>query len=459
MKLTGTGTLNGGYGSAFVMKNGGSLSAAQIVDYYYGSYSVLAGSALTVTGGVSDGTSGYDNSFTINGGAFTVKGTFTSSSDGVYAENGGTVQLASLAEDSRGYGVTLYVYDATSSIEIGKTGGVAAGTITIDAGKTVTEQGSFYAPTIVNKGTLNIGASQSLTVSGVLEADGNVSIGAGGTLTHNGALTGAGNVTIGANGMFTQSGAMTGSGTVTIDAGAKLTISSDSSGTAIPIAFAGAGGQLAIDSYTDLNASNVFAPTITGFGAADVIDFYDPYATITSAQYAAGQLNLYAGATIVGTLNLSGTYKDYFSTVPLNGGSTYQIDYEGNPPNATAPGGTATGDSFQWVGPVAGFWNAKANWDDTTLGQNPAAVAPGANDTVTIAAAANGEAQVIVGNGNAYGLTLEGETLLQGDVQGGRHGSEGRPHGDLVGVGGPLLPAAPSPFRATRRSAATPARR
>ena len=164
MKLTGTGTLNGGYGSAFVMKNGGSLSAAQIVDYYYGSYSVLAGSALTVTGGVSDGASGYDNSFTINGGAFTVKGTFTSSSDGVYAENGGTVQLASLAEDSRGYGVTLYVYDATSSIEIGTTGGVAAGTITIDAGKTVTEAGTFYAPTIVNKGTLNIGASQSLYV-------------------------------------------------------------------------------------------------------------------------------------------------------------------------------------------------------------------------------------------------------------------------------------------------------
>ena len=238
-----TGAFYGGYGSAFVMKNGGSLSAAEIVDYYYGSYSVLAGDTLTVTGDVSDGASGYDNSFTINGGAFTVKGTFTSSSDGVYAENGGTVQLASLAEDSRGYGVTLYVYDATSSIEIGTTGGVAAGTITIDAGKTVTEAGTFYAPTIVNKGTLNIGASQSLYVSGVLEADGNVTIGAGGTLTHNGALTGAGKVTIGSNGVFTQSGAMTGSGKVTIDAGAKLTISYNSSGTAIPIAFPGAGGS------------------------------------------------------------------------------------------------------------------------------------------------------------------------------------------------------------------------
>ena len=158
----------------------------------------------------------------------------------------------------------------------------------------------------------------------------------------------------------------------------------------------------------------MFAPTITGFGAADVIDFTDPYATITAAHYAAGELNIYAGATIVATLNLSGTYKDYFSTVPLNGGSTYQIDYEGAAPTSTAPAGTTTSDAYQWVGPVAGFWNAKANWDDTSTGQNPAAAAPGVNDTVTVAAAANGEAQVIDGAGNAYGLTLEGETLLQG---------------------------------------------
>ena len=273
---------------------------------------------------------------------------------------------------------------------------MAAGTITIDAGQTVTEQGSFYASsgTIVDKGVLNVGAGQSLNVSGTLEVDGSVTIGAGGVLT--------------------QSGAMTGAGKVTIGAGAKLSLSSDSSGTAVKIAFSGAGGQLAIDSYNDLNASNVFVPTITGFGAADVIDFTDPYATITSAQYAAGKLNLYAGSTVVATLNLTGTYTNYFSTVPLNGGSTYQIDYEGGAPKTTAPAGTTTGDSFQWVGPVAGFWSTKANWDDTTQGQNPAAVAPGANDTVTIAAAANGEAQVIVGNANAYGLTLEGETLLLG---------------------------------------------
>ena len=52
-----TGTLNGGYGSQFVMENGGSLSAGQLVDYF-SSYYVYAGDALTVSGGVNDGTTG-----------------------------------------------------------------------------------------------------------------------------------------------------------------------------------------------------------------------------------------------------------------------------------------------------------------------------------------------------------------------------------------------------------------
>ena len=260
---------------------------------------------------------------------------------------------------------------------------------------------------------MNVGAGQSLTIEGTLEVDGSATIQANATLTQYSALTGA--------------------GTVTIDGGAKLSLTSDSTGTAVTIAFSGTGGQLAINSYNDLNASDVFVPTITGFGAADVVDFYDPYATITAAHYAAGELNLYAGATIVATLNLSGTYKDYVSTVPLNGGSTYQIDYEGGAPTSTAPAGTTTSDAYQWVGPVAGFWDAKANWVDTSTGQNPPAAAPGVNDTVTVAAAANGEAQVIDGAGNAYGLTLEGRDPASGEVQGGRHGSGRRPHGDLVG--------------------------
>ena len=68
----------------------------------------------------------------------------------------------------------------------------------------------------------------------------------------------------------------------------------------------------------------------------------------------------------------AGTYTNAFSVLPVNGGSTYQIDYLGGGTNA-APAGTTSADSYQWVGPVAGFWNAKANWDDVTAGKDPAA--------------------------------------------------------------------------------------
>ena len=322
-----TGTLNGDYASQFVMENGGSLNAGQLVDYEC-SYYVYAGDALTVSGGVNDGTAGSGaSSFTINGGVFTVGGTFVSTSDSVYAENGGKVQLTSLTEDSHGNGVTLYVDDTTSSIEIGTTGGVAAGTITIDNGTTVTETGSFYASsgTIVDKGVLNVGAGQSLTVEGTLEVDGSATIQANATLTQYGALTGA--------------------GTVTIDGGAKLSLTSDSSGTAVTIAFSGAGAELAINSYNDLNASNVFVPTITGFGAADVIDFYDPYATITGAQLCGRQLNLLCRSDDrrdaqpqrhlhQRVLRPAGQWRIY-----------YQIDYLGSGTN-TAPAGTTSADSY-----------------------------------------------------------------------------------------------------------------
>ena len=49
-----------------------------------------------------------------------------------------------------------------------------------------------------------------------------------------------------------------------------------------------------------------------------------------------------------------------------------------------------------------------------TAGQNPAVKAPGKKDLVTINKAEGGAAQVIIGNGNAYSLTLDGETLLDG---------------------------------------------
>ena len=405
-----SGALSAAYATSFLLENGGSVTAGSLVDYY-SNYTVDAGSTLTVTGSVSDNPQG-GSSFTVNGGAMKVGGYFTSSNDAIYAQNGGTVQLKAVAEDTNKYGVTLEVYDATSSIELGAAGGVAAGTITVDSGVVVNERGTLDAPTIDVKGTLNVGAAQTMNVDGVLEDQGAVTVGAGGALTVSGALQLSANVTIYGGGLLTQNGAITGAGTVTIDAAAKLSVNANApSASTVKVAFNGAGAVLALNT-SDLDSAKAFDPGITGFNATDVIDFTDYSATITAAHYAAGALNLYSGSTIVATLNLTGTYTDTFSVLPVSGG-TYQVDYLGGGTGA-APAGTTTADSYTWIGPVAGDWKTTGDWDDVTAGQNPATLAPGTHDLVTIAAAAGGAAQVIIGNGNAYALTLDGETLLDG---------------------------------------------
>jgi hypothetical protein len=153
----------------------------------------------------SNGIPGWRTTIHLPPASFTVDGTFVSSNDRVDASTGARVQLAALQEDISGNGVSLNVADVMSSIEIGTTGGVAAGTLTIDAGVSVTESGSFNAPAIVVKGTLNVGTGQYLYDYGTLEIDGSVSVGANATFTQSGAMTGAGNVTIGANATLNQS--------------------------------------------------------------------------------------------------------------------------------------------------------------------------------------------------------------------------------------------------------------
>ena len=146
---------------------------------------------------------------------------------------------------------------------------------------------------------------------------------------------------------------------------------------------------------------------------------------------------MYNGANLVAKFNIGSGYTgDTFSTVAISGGYT-QVDLAGTP-NA-APAGTASADAYQWVGPVAGFWNAKANWDDVTAGQDPATAAPGANDLVSIGAAANGAAQVVIGNGNAYSLSLGGETLLEGQFNVGAGGFSESTYASVVLYSGSAL--------------------
>ena len=264
--------------------------------------------------------------------------------------------------------------DSSSSIEIGTAGTAAAGTITIDSGDSVTEYGYFNAYTIVDAGTLQVGASQSLTVNGIFEDEGGLTIGAGANMSLTGALQLSDNVTVDAGGFFLPILRRDGN---RHDHHRRWRATQPRLATQREQRHDRLLGRRrpARPHIPDLNASNAFAPTITGFGAADVIDYYPSSGTITSVSYAAGVLSILDGATVVATLNLTGTYNNTFSVLPISGGY-YQIDYHRRRHASRAGGHDAQCDSYTWVGPVAGNWNAVANWDDMTAGQNPAALAP-----------------------------------------------------------------------------------
>ncbi|MGD0864719.1 MAG: hypothetical protein ABSA49_04085 [Rhizomicrobium sp.] len=370
-------------GAALNLNAGDSLTASGAAFDPSGSVSLTDGTLL-ITGNASLG-----SSLSVSGaGSLTVDGTLSTDGGSIGASDNSRVLIGEL--NGSGGEVSLSA-DGTSVIEIGSENTATTGTITIDSGIGVTAWGSFSAPAIVVNGTLDVANGEELSLSGS---------GRG--------LTGSGSVQIGSGSSLYLSG---------VDPGSSDTVQID---------FAGSGGDLSITSG-DLTALGAFVPTINGFSSTNVIDFTG--SAITSATYASGILSLYAGATLAAALDIGTGYNNEFSVLSTNSG--YQIDYLGGGTNA-APAGTTTADSYQWIGPVAGDWNNTANWADTTAAQSPASVAPGANDSVTIAAAANGAAQVLVGNGNAYGLTLEGETLLDGVFKVGAGGLTLAPNASAV---------------------------
>ena len=244
---------------------------------------------------------------------------------------------------------------AGSSIEIGTTGGAAAGSITIDAGKTVTEQGIQRADVIVS-GTLMSGRLQIARHLRRTAVNGSVSIG---------------------KTPRSLSAGLSGAGTVTIGGGADVvSLRTRGATTASHLS----PGRTAVWRSTQRTstAPNGFRPEISGFAAADMIDFTDDTAAITSAQYAAGELDLYSGAIVEATLEPQRNLRRTFSRWSNSAASwTYQVNYEGAGPKAAAPAGTTSGDAYQWVGPVSGFWSTKTNWDDTSQGQDPAEACAG----------------------------------------------------------------------------------
>jgi hypothetical protein len=288
---------------------------------------------------------------------------------GLDATAGATVQAASLALDASA--AALYV-DAASSLEVGTVGGAAPGLLTIDTGATLSGQGNANA----------YGADLN---------DGSI-IATGGDLLV---------------------GTLTGTGVLDIGGGAVLTLNGRT-GAGQHVLFAGAQGTLAIATEFDQPQG-----TISLFAAGDAIDMLG--SPISAATYRAtgsniGVLTLWYGSQAADTLTLAGNYAgDAFLTAGDGGlGTLITVAPQTSGGGGGPDPGTAAPDVYQWVAAGGGNWKHAANWTDITAGQNPAHVAPGANNLVTIDSPTAGSFAVIAGPANAATLTLGGDIALAG---------------------------------------------
>ncbi len=180
--------------------------------------------------------------------------------------------------------------DAYSSLEIGTLGTAAAGTLTVDAGRSLAGAGVVTASGgVVNQGTITA---------------------QGGTLQIGDPVTGSGQLDIGAG------------ATLSLYAGA----SSDKVG------FTGDGGTLEV-TLTG-SGSLTEAGTITGFTTGDTIYFASGTPiTATSYSEATGTLTLLDGSTAIGALDVQGVAAGYVFQLTQNG--TYGTDITVTPKYAS----------------------------------------------------------------------------------------------------------------------------
>lgn len=350
---------------------GGKVTAAN-VSFEAASSIFVAGGTLTVSGAIGPG-----NGVTLATGTLTVGGAFNGSlvaSVNSHAQAGSVVNAG------------FFALDATSSIEIGTLGSAVNGAVTVDAGATVSGSSDFFAGIkVIDNGVVTITSTSRPPIS-----SGNV-------------ISGSGKIILGDGGaQFLAGDATFSAGTLGLQIGRNDVLTVGQVGLGNTIAFNATGGALNISKSAVTRTYNMQA-SISGFDASDVITIASP---VTSAVLNSGVLTLTNNGAAVTTLKLAGNYTGKsFLAVPVSGSLTEILL---NQPAAPGPGaGTATGDAYVWNGPLSGDWNTAANWNDTTLNTNPAAIAPGAKDSVTFNSSTS-LYQVINGVGNSANLTLSG---------------------------------------------------
>jgi len=109
-------------------------------------------------------------------------------------------------------------------------------------------------------------------------------------------------------------------------------------------------------------------------------------------------------------------------------------------PGSLAPPSLGTaGNSFVWTGPIAGDWNAAANWTDTSTGATPVAVAPSSHDSVVFNSPIT-EIQASLGPAHAAAITFNGDDAILGVLTGGTLAQNGSVL-DVVAAGATLQAA------------------
>ena len=289
--------------------------------------------------------------------------------------NHGLAQFGTLSLGFAGAsGGTLFI-DPTSTVEVGTLGGAAAGALSIDAGSTASLNGTLNGNLVVNglaKVLTSLSQYSPSSVTGTISGTGTIQIGAGGTLGLAGSVTVAGH-----------------------------------------IVFAGGTAALNVSAMPTISAS------IGGFAVTDTIV---ASGTMAGVSFAGGTLSLLeAHGTAFQTLPMVGSFTNQtFLGIPGVGtalpGQVVLANgtLQSGTPAAAGPG-TAAVDSYSWIG-TGGAWNNAANWNDVTAAHNPALVAPGSNDIVTIpdSVASPGAWQLISGSGSAATLTPLGHVGFSG---------------------------------------------
>jgi hypothetical protein len=261
-----------------------SADAAGNVDVNDGAAMTVGGDYEIASGAPTPNPARYENyALRVDGAGsrVTIGGVLsTDNASDIVVTDGGYLEARRMVLDNT-FPVAAYAVDAQSTIEVGTLGNAAAGTWTVDAGRTLTvEKGvQLSAPEFVVNGWIDDVGGLDLTGS-------------------------PGNVT--------------GSGRIKIEAKALLVIGQ--SGDQLSTVFKGAGAELDL-----ADGAAAFTSKIRGFATGDSILVSGP--TFDSATWKLGILSLFEGGTVVGTLKMVGPYRgDTFSvsndTITLNASSS-----------------------------------------------------------------------------------------------------------------------------------------